>query len=280
MTDVPDWTTQVVSAPTPLGTLTIPSGMSGSNSLTISVQNHWTGLVLYTAGPIVNYPVSATAALNIGIDLYDNAGNLLAALAVLAVPVVPVPPQIMLPIAGNIDGAVDSAVISAFLQPYPGPGALPHVTAATVVGHVGAMLGTGIQWVATPSAQALLVNPEAAAAGIEQQNTADAGPGSNILKGHVTAPGTIISIPPGRVWKGTVWIAAEQPTTNLCSVAITDTNAGARDADLILKSAASASIAVPDVYVWGGLSGNTLVASCPAAQPDAWAAGATGQLVF
>jgi len=54
VTDVPDWTTQVVSAPTPLGTLTIPSGESGSNSLTISVQNHWTGLVLYTTGPIVN----------------------------------------------------------------------------------------------------------------------------------------------------------------------------------------------------------------------------------
>jgi len=281
VTDVPDWTTQIVSAPTPLGTLTIPSGKSGSNTLSVNIQNHWTGLVVYLVGPVANYPTSATAALNLAIDLYDNAGNLIGAQAALAIPLVPVPLQLIVPLAGNIDGAVDQVKISAALQLYPGPGTTPTMTATTVVGHVGALLGTGLQWVATPPAQALLVNPEAAAAGVQQQNTANSGPGSNVLQGsrdNALGAGIILTVPPGRMWKGSIQVGVVGSVAGTQYFAYV-TNPAQRLCTAATIGAAVSISSMSDIYVWGGVSGAALSLGSFNSPPNYWAI-CVGQLVF
>ena len=137
--------------------------------------------------------------------------------------------QIVLPVPGNITSTDEvSVLVTASAAP----------AGNIEVAAVGALLGAGAQFVQ------LINEPERAS--------------GNILKANVYSNGTILTVPAGRVWKGTLTVWAWVGAAGLSYVQIITTFP---EVTAIASPAAAGGLlfaSVNDVYVYGGITGQTI----------------------
>jgi hypothetical protein len=130
--------------PVSIGTLTILSGHNTA-TLTANLGNNWTGIVVQVVDEgdtgILQFGVEIVVYDAAGGPVYGDTWSLKSA-----------GNAIVVPITGNIDGGTGTFTVTV------GTGGYAVVT-NTVVAHVGALLGTGIQYVTTPPLQAINVVP-------------------------------------------------------------------------------------------------------------------------
>jgi hypothetical protein len=128
--------------PVSVGTLTVLTG-NDSATLTANIGNTWTGVVVQ----VVDEGDTGITDYEVKVTILDAAGGVIfQQLLFDSVPGW----SVVVPVTGNIDGGAGTVRVDFYTNSYA-------VTKNTVVAHVGALLGTGVQYVATPTHQPISV---------------------------------------------------------------------------------------------------------------------------